>query len=185
MTHTPGRMRDLDLYAHLAAYGDVLGVGIGGRPAEWEARLGSDHLDVSSHGVLRRDHGLVELAFREDHGTWRCSGISLQVHRLGHGDPSTVPVPLRDTYGPFARRARFDELTAVITGLGHPIEPDNDATTTDVHRYRVPRSGARIFVVADPDPYGDGEEDPDESACPEAGDVWAVDFSPAWWPVTD
>ncbi|GEM30835.1 hypothetical protein NN3_18420 [Nocardia neocaledoniensis NBRC 108232] len=72
---------------------------------------------------------------------------------------------------------RFDELAALITGLGYRIEPDNNTTTTDIHRYRVPESGARIFVVADADPYGCADvaaEDPVEHR---VGDVWSITCS--------
>ncbi|UGY92783.1 hypothetical protein [Streptomyces gobiensis] len=178
-------MLDLDFYAHVATRGDVLGAGIGTQPAEWEAKLGSDYLDDRSQGIMRRDYGLVELSFQEDQDAWLCFGISVQVHRLRQGDVSTVPAPLRNRYGRFATRVTFDELTAVINGLGYSIEPDNDATTRDIHRYRVPETGARIFVVADPDPYGYGEVDPDEPAKQEAGDVWAINLSPAWWSPAD
>ncbi|MFD4336517.1 hypothetical protein ACFWPP_04770 [Streptomyces anulatus] len=174
-------MPDLDFYAHFATRGDVLGGGIGTQPTGWETKLGTDYLDDRSQGLMRRDYGLVELSFQENDGAWPCFGISVQVHRLGSCDATAVPAPLRNAYGHFAPRAKFDELSAAITRLGCSVEPDNDATTTDIHRYRVPESGARIFVVADPDPYGYGEMDPDEPAGPEKGDIWAVVLSPDWW----
>ncbi len=75
---------------------------------------------------------------------------------------------------------RSDELSAVLTRLGHSIEPDDNATTTDVRRYRVAETGTRIFVVADPDPYGYGGPDPDAPG-PRAGDVRSLSLSPSWW----
>ena len=172
-------MSDLDFYVHFATRGKVLGAGIGTNPAEWEPKLGSDYIDDRVQSLMRRDYGLVELSFDEDKGEGSCFGISVQTHRLIWSDVSTVPVFLRNVYGEFAPRVTFDELAALITGLSYRIEPDNDATTTDIHRYRVPESGARIFVVADVDPYvcaDVGEDDPVR-----VGDVWSINLSPAWW----
>ncbi|MFI5706135.1 hypothetical protein ACIA78_39620 [Streptomyces xanthochromogenes] len=174
-------MSDLDFYAHVATRGEVLGVGIGSRPADWEAALRSSYTDNRSPGLMQRDFGLVELSFQEADGAkpdWSCFGIGVEVHRLLHG--ATVPPPLRDAYGQFSRRARFDDLSALILRAGYSIEPDNDDTTEDIHRYRVPESGARIFVVADADPYGYGvdPDDPDER---QVGDVFGISVSPAWW----
>ncbi|MGW9451017.1 hypothetical protein [Streptomyces sp. NPDC055632] len=177
-------MPDLDFYAHVATRGDVLGAGVTAPPATWEAALGPDHLDDASHGLMRRDYGLVELSFEEGDGVWSCFGISVQVHRLTTGDASVVPPPLRNAYGPFAPRVEFDELSAAVTGLGCSIEPDDDATTTDIRRYRVAETGARIFVVADPGPYGYGEPDPDTPGT-RAGDVWSLSVSPSWWRSTN
>ncbi|GGU65632.1 hypothetical protein [Streptomyces lavendofoliae] len=177
-------MPDLDFYAHVATRGDVLGAGIGSEPAEWEAVLGSDHLDDRSGELLRRDYGLVELSFQRSDDTWPCFGISVQVHRLlpGAGD---VPRPLRDAYGDFARRVRFHELRDVITALGHTLEPDSAPPVADTRRYRVSGSGARIVVVEDPDPYGYGAPDPDDPDERQVGDVWSIGISPAWWSAKD
>ncbi|MEU6488083.1 hypothetical protein [Streptomyces sp. NPDC046887] len=130
---------------------------------------------------MRRDYGLVELSFAEGgEGAWSCFGISVQVHRLRTGDASAVPEPLREAYGPFAPKLTFDRLSAALTARGLSIELE-DGTGEDVHRYRVPQSGARIFVVADPDPYGYGEPDPDEPARSARGDVLSISLSPSWW----
>jgi hypothetical protein len=40
-------MTDLDQYAHVATRKDVLGVGIGAQPGEWETTLGDDCLDTA------------------------------------------------------------------------------------------------------------------------------------------
>ncbi|MEU4837010.1 hypothetical protein [Nocardia testacea] len=174
-------LSDLDFYVHFATRGEVLGAGIGTNPAEWEAKLGSDYIDDRVQTLMRRDYGLVELSFDEDKGEWPCFGISVQTHRLNWGDVSTVPVLLRNEYGEFAPRVAFDELAALVTGLGYRIEPDNDATTTDIHRYRVPESGARVFVVAAVDPYGSADVDAEDPVEHRVGDVWSINLSPAWW----
>ncbi|WP_405775653.1 hypothetical protein [Streptomyces sp. NBC_00859] len=169
-------MSDLDFYAHVATCCDVFGAGIGSSPDAWEAAVGPDYLDDPGKGLLRRDYGLLELSFSEAEGQLSCSGISVQVHRLVHG--LSLPASLPGTYGEFAPRVRFAQLRDVIVSLGHTVEPDD--LSGDVHRYRVAGTGARVFVINDPDPYGDGDHDVDDQAVHQAGDVWAVSVAPAW-----
>ncbi|MGW7054456.1 hypothetical protein [Streptomyces sp. NPDC054887] len=161
-------MSDLECYARVAAHSDVLGVGIGAQPAEWEDRLGTDYVDDADGGLLRRDYGLVELSFQEQHGAWPCFGISVQVHRLRWDTESAVPALLRSVYGDFSSRMPFEDLVAAIATLGCSVEPD-DGTATDFHRYRVPESGVRILVRVDAAGHGP------------AGQVWNLSVSPAWW----
>ncbi|MEU7373518.1 hypothetical protein [Streptomyces albidoflavus] len=162
---------DLDFYAHVATRGEVLGAGIGARPARWEAALGTGFLDIEEADLLRRDHGLVELSFQRDGDAWLCFGVSLQVHRLSQDTESEVPASLRDVYGEFAPSVRFEQLTDAIARLGHSVEPEPDAagTSVGIHRHRVPGSGVRIFVRA---PEGTQRQ---------AGAVWSISVSPAWW----
>ncbi|MEV0241641.1 hypothetical protein AB0I06_17145 [Streptomyces sp. NPDC050674] len=164
-------MSDLDFYAHVATRGDVLGVGIGAQPAEWESTLGADFLDTEDGGLLRRDYGLVELSFQEQGASWPCFGVSVQVHRLRWDTESSVPAALRGAYGAFARSTRFENLAVAIAGLGCSVqpEPDDCGTTGDLYRYRVPESGVRIFVRGDEPGRG------------RAGEVWRLSVSPAWW----
>ncbi|WP_225823752.1 hypothetical protein [Streptomyces naphthomycinicus] len=58
------------------------------------------------------------------------------------------------------------------------MEPDD--LSGSVHRYRVPESGVRVFVVDDPDPYGHGDHDADDPDVHQAGDVWALSVPPPW-----
>lgn len=164
-------MSELDFYAHVATRGDVLGVGIGAQPAEWETTLGDDCLDTADGSLLRRDYGLVELSFQEEGGAWPCFGLSVQVHRLRWGTESSVPAALRGAYGDFAPSARFEGLAAAIAGLGCSVEPEpeGDGMAGGIRRYRVPESGVRIFVRADGDAQG------------QSGVVRSLSVSPAWW----
>ncbi|MFG2720585.1 hypothetical protein ACGFW5_20130 [Streptomyces sp. NPDC048416] len=170
-------MSDLDFYAHVATRCDVFGAGIGSSPAVWEAAVGPDYFDDPGNGPLRRDYGLVELSFSDGESSQPCFGISVQTHRLLYG--SSVPTSLAREYGEFAPRVRFAPLRDVILSLGHTVEPDD--LSGDVHRYRVTESGARIHVIADPDPYGGGNHDVDDQTIHQAGDVWGINVSPAWW----
>lgn len=169
-------MSDLDFYAHVATRCDVLGAGMGSGPDAWEAAVGPDCFDDWGKGLLRRDYGLVELSFSDAKGPMTCFGISVQVHRLIHG--LSVPTSLTAKYGEFAPRVRFSELQAAILSLGCTVEPDD--LSGDVHRYRVAESDVRVFVINDPAPYGDGDHDVDDQKVHQAGDVWAVNVSPAW-----
>ncbi|KWT57676.1 hypothetical protein ADL21_33360 [Streptomyces albus subsp. albus] len=170
-------MPDLDFYAHVAARCDVLGAGIGSGPDAWEAALGAGCLDDAGEGLLRRDYGLVELSFSDAEGSLSCIGISVQVHRLLYG--LSIPTSLTGAYGEFAPRVRFTQLQAALRDMGWTVEPED--LSGDVHRYRVAGSGARVFVIDDPDPYGDGDHDVDDQEVHQAGDVWALSVSPAWW----
>ncbi len=171
----------MDFYAYVATRCEVLGSGIGSGTGQWEGSLGPGYIDVPGGGLLRRDHGLVEITFSSDSaGQGSCLAFGVKVHRLLHDDATrTVPAPLSRRYGAFAPRARFEELRASVAALGHTVEPDD--ASGDIHRYRVPASGARIFVIADPDPYGHGDHDPDDPQEPQAGDIWSIDVAPGWW----
>ncbi|MFK0256588.1 hypothetical protein [Streptomyces sp. NPDC090445] len=168
---------DLDFYAHVATRCDVLGAGIGSRPAVWEAAVGPDYLDDPGDGLLRRDYGLVELSFSDVEGSPSCFGISVQVHRLVHGP--CVPAALEREYGEFAPRPRFEGLRRAVLSLGCTVEPDD--LTGSIHRYRVPESGVRIFVFADPDPHGGGSRGVDASETGRASSVSSLSVSPSWW----
>ncbi|MEU2655148.1 hypothetical protein ABZ615_07470 [Streptomyces sp. NPDC007325] len=172
-------MSAVDFYAHVAVRGEVLGVGLGSDPEAWEAALGATYLDVPGGGLLRRDYGLVEINFstdrpgRQGQMSMSCFGFGVKVQRLLYDrSPSTVPSPLSRKYGAFAPRVPFKDLRAAILALGHTIELDEHSASGDMDCYRVSASPARIHVVADPDPYGSGDPDPDGH---QGGDVWSVD----------
>lgn len=170
-------MSAVDFYAHVAVHGEVLGVGLDAEPEAWEAALGATCLDVPGGGLLRRDYGLVEINFSPDRpgrqGRMPCFGFGVKIQRLLYDQsPRTVPSPLSREYGEFEPRVPFVEVRNAILALGHTVELDARDATSDMDRYRVSGSGARIHVIADPDPYGSGDPDPDGHR---RGDVWSVD----------
>ncbi|MFH8885283.1 hypothetical protein [Streptomyces californicus] len=170
-------MSAVNFYAHVAVSGGVLGVGIDAGPNDWEAALGTTCLDVPGGGLLRRDYGLVEINFSPDrpgrHGQMSCFGFGVKIQRLLYDrSPSTVPPPLVRAYGEFAPRVSFGELRAAILALGRTVALDERGTSSDMDRYRVSASAARIHVVTDSDPYGTGTPDPDGH---QKGDVWSID----------
>lgn len=164
-------MSALDFYAHVATRCDVLGAGVGADPDGWEAAAGTGFLDVPGDGLLLRDYGLVEISFSlDEHGLMSCFGFGVKVHRLlNDQSSSTVPSALLRQYGTFAPRVPFEDLRAAVLALGHTLELDDESR--DMHRYRLPESGARIHVITDPDPYGRGDPDPDGH---QVGDVWSI-----------
>ncbi|WP_331767467.1 hypothetical protein [Embleya sp. NBC_00896] len=176
-------MSDLDFYAHVATRSDVLGAGAGTDfgPEDWEKAVGPGYLDVPGGGSLRREYGLVTVNFLPDsRGRMSCFGFGVKVHRLMHDrSPDTVPPALSRRYGTFAPRARFEELRNAVLALGHTVELEDE--TIDMNRYRVSDSGTRIFVITDPDPYGDGDHDLDDPDEQQVGDIWSLDISPTWW----
>ncbi len=175
-------MSAVDFYAHVAVSGEVLGAGLDAAPGAWEAALGATCLDVPGDGLLRRDYGLVEIDFSPDrpgrhgqmrHGQMSCFGFGVKIQRLLYDQsPRTVPPPLLRAYGEFTPRVPFDQLRAAVLDLGRTIELDERGTPSDMDCYRVSASAARVHVVADPDPYGTGDPDPDGH---QKGDVWSID----------
>ncbi|MFE3586903.1 hypothetical protein ACFXOY_05190 [Streptomyces niveus] len=165
-------MSALEFYAHVATRCDVLGAGMGAHPDRWEAAVGTSFLDVPGGGLLRRDYGLVEINFAPDpQGHMSCFGFGIKIQRLLYDhSPSALPAPLSREYGEFAPRVPFGELQAAVRALGHTTALDS--VSRDMHRYRVSESGARIHVIADPDPYDSGDPDP---AGHQVGDVWSID----------
>lgn len=165
-------MSAVDFYACVATRCDVLGAGLGDSADDWEAALGTGYLDVPGGGLLRRDHGLVEITLGPDEqGRLSCFGFGVKIQRLLYDhSPSTVPPPLSRTYGTFGPRVPYEQLRTAVLALGHTLELDDESC--DMNRYRVSDSGARIHVITDPDPYGLGEPDPEGH---QVGDVWSID----------
>ncbi|POX51506.1 hypothetical protein C3489_19945 [Streptomyces sp. Ru71] len=92
-------MSDIDFYVLAALRREVLGVSLGATPEAWQARLGDDFLDDVRKGRMRRDYGLVEIAFSRDSGIWAAVTVSLQVHRLARGLERVVPPALERAHG--------------------------------------------------------------------------------------
>ncbi|MFD7459359.1 MULTISPECIES: hypothetical protein [unclassified Streptomyces] len=175
-------MSDLDFYAHVAAHRDVLGAGLGSSPAAWEAAVGADFLDVPGRGFLRRDYGLVEVTFMPTGDrAMACTGFGVQIHRLIHDRSATiVPTRLSHRYGAFRPRVGYEELRAVLLSMGRTVRRvEAQDRTGHVHRYSVAESGARVYVIADADPYGSGDHDPDDPDEHQVGDVWSMHMTPS------
>ncbi|MFJ7065892.1 hypothetical protein [Streptomyces sp. NPDC101115] len=127
----------------LAFYVDVItsGTVLGARPTDGPDRvtasLGPDYAENSfdDHGMWR-DYGMAEFFWsREspDH-PWEGHHFTLQVHRLPYGG-RVVNRVIRERYGRFGRRLRFDRLERLLAQRGVPLEevPDANAPAFSLH----------------------------------------------------
>ncbi|WP_128984753.1 hypothetical protein [Streptomyces roseicoloratus] len=127
----------LAFYVDVIASGTVLGAGPADDPDRVTAILGPDYAENSfdDHGMWR-DYGMAEFFWsREspDH-PWQGHHFTLQVHRLPYGDGVVNPV-LRERYGRFGRRLRFDRLERLLVRRGITLEevPGADAPVCSLH----------------------------------------------------
>jgi len=113
--------------------------------------LGDDYGDNPSKHSLGRDHGLVEFFWqRPEPGVpWAGTHFSVQAHRLRYGDPELVNPAIRERYGAFPAPVPFDEVRALLTARGvpldevpHPVDPD------EMRTFWQPGSRTRVYVVA-------------------------------------
>ncbi|MFD5325232.1 hypothetical protein [Streptomyces sp. NPDC127092] len=139
----PTRKDQLTPYS-LAFYVDVItsGTVLGARPTDSPDRvteiLGPDFAENSfdDHGMWR-DYGMAEFFWsRESRGhPWEGHHFTLQVHRLPYGGGGVVNPVIRERYGRFGRRLRFDRLERLLAKRGVPLEevPDPNAPAYSLH----------------------------------------------------
>lgn len=161
-------MTELDFLHDVAVSGQVLGVGLGTNPTQWEQALGNDYVDDVHKGRMRRDYGLVELSFLRFENSWKCIGISIQVHRLPLPNADVIPKPLSRRYGTFQDRVSFGALVQSIIRAGASSEAIEDATRSRYRRFWIPESCALIHVI---------DDDVSDSGVPGPGDVWSIALS--------
>ncbi|MEE1941121.1 hypothetical protein V1L54_17215 [Streptomyces sp. TRM 70361] len=147
-------MTDIDLYVDLIKNGEVLGVGLGSSPEEWESRLGDDYLDDQRKGQWRRDYGLIEVSFQKREKKWECFGFSAQVHRLRPEKSGIVPGALERAYGRFELSPLFAELADRLDREGLHIEELGSPSMGGFVRHRARSSSFRAEVIS-----SRGEED--------------------------
>ncbi|MEU7578292.1 hypothetical protein AB0B50_11875 [Streptomyces sp. NPDC041068] len=82
-------MPDVGLYAEAALRKTIFGVPLGTSPEEWESALGNDFLDDVRKSRMRRDYGLIEVAFERRSGLRESVSVSLQIHRMYVTDESS------------------------------------------------------------------------------------------------
>ncbi|TLS41834.1 hypothetical protein FE633_34055 [Streptomyces montanus] len=133
---------------------EVLGVPVGAPPERWEEGLGGDFLDDVQKSRMRRDYGLVEVAFTKRDGHWESVSASLQIHRLARGLEGMVPAPLERAYGKFQERVGFDPFRTVLQARGGALEEVADASMAGFGHFRETTAHSSVYVVNDP-PHGD------------------------------
>ncbi|MFF4243768.1 hypothetical protein ACFYY2_04765 [Streptomyces sp. NPDC001822] len=143
----------LAFYVHTVTTGTVLGA----RPTDSADRvaavLGTDFAeDATGRRTMFRDYGLAEFHFHRDRagGPWTGHHFSLQVHRLALG-PVGLPGPvLRERYGRFAPRLRFEKLRGLLHRRGVPLVeiPEYAANTPHYRTFWQPASQTAVTFVA-------------------------------------
>lgn len=138
-------MIGVDFFADFFCHGAVLGVGLDTSPDEWQNVLGSDYVDDIQRRYLRRDYGLIELAFARVESRWTCYSITVQAHRLSTAGSRVVPEALRQRYGDFVHPlpvSHFRDLLSKQECECEELErmPDDD----QFHRFWSPHS--RVIV---------------------------------------
>ncbi|MFH8680507.1 hypothetical protein [Streptomyces lydicus] len=139
----------LAFYMDVVASGTVLGAKPTDDPDRVTAILGADFAENSfDEYSMWRDYGMVEFFWvREspDH-PWQGHHFTLQVHRLAHRGGNIVNGSMRDRYGRFGRRLRFDKLERLLGKRGVLLEDVPDANAPAFTQHWQPAS--QISVMA-------------------------------------
>ncbi|MEU9011370.1 hypothetical protein AB0D12_16625 [Streptomyces sp. NPDC048479] len=159
-------MSDIDFYVDAVTRNEVHGVPLGAGPPAWEEVLGADFLDDVRKSRMRRDYGLVEVAFIRREGVWESVTVSLQIHRLGRALEGLVPAPLESAYGKFSERVRFDNFCALLQSRGGSLEQVADSSIGGFDQYREVNARSSVYVAEDPSQAGLGE-----------GSIWSIVLS--------
>ncbi|MGK5640882.1 hypothetical protein ACSNOK_21590 [Streptomyces sp. URMC 126] len=148
----------------LAFYVDVVTTGtvLGLRPADSPERvaevLGPDSGDNVFGGLaLCRDYGLVEFHWTREsrQSPWEGHHFTLQTHRLAHRGRTFGSDPIRERYGRFPPRLRFDKLRRLLERRGVPLVeiPEDPANAPYYRSFWQPSSRVEISVIALCDEY--------------------------------
>ncbi|MFJ5818128.1 hypothetical protein ACIQGT_30170 [Streptomyces sp. NPDC093108] len=143
----------LAFYMGVITSGTVLGAKPTDTPDRVTSILGSDFAENSfDDQSMWRDYGMVEFFWcREsrDHA-WTGHHFTLQVHRLSMGG-NTVNRVLRERYGRFGRRLRFDRLERVLTTRGVHLEgvPNPNAPAYTLHWQPASQVSVLVFRSAE------------------------------------
>jgi hypothetical protein len=106
-------------FVHVVSTGMVLGVDSTMSPDAVTERLGPDFAENHDGPCMWRDYGTIEFFWERLPGSpgWRGTHFSVQVHRLD-GDPQWMNDRVRQMYGPFRARLRFEHLAAELAASG-------------------------------------------------------------------
>ncbi|MFF1381156.1 hypothetical protein [Streptomyces sp. NPDC058308] len=143
-------MPDIDFYVTATLRNEVLEIPLGTPPEAWEEGLGDDFLDDAQKSHMRRDYGLIEVAFTKRDGLWESVSASLQIHRLAHGLEGMVPLPLARSYGEFSERMGFDQFRTALQTLGGALEEVADPSMGGFSHFREATARSSVYVVEEP-----------------------------------
>lgn len=151
-------MSDIDFYVEATLRQTILGLPLGASPEEWESRLGSEFLDDARKGRMRRDYGLIEIAFVKRAGTWESVSASLQLHRMARGLDGIVPRPLTDVHGEFSVRVPLDVFHRALRAQGGELEESTEPSSGGFRQFRETSRGTAVYVT---DGTGQGAAEPE------------------------
>ncbi|MWA12850.1 hypothetical protein [Streptomyces sp. BA2] len=159
-------MSDIHFYVEATLRNEVLGVLLGASPEAWEASLGGDFLDDVQRSRMRRDYGLIEVAFVKRNGIWESVTVSVQIHRLARGLEDVVPQSLTDAYGEFSEYVPFDLFHEALLTRGGRLEEVEEPSTGGFRQFREPKAQSHLYVTGETSP---GDMRP--------GSVWSIVLS--------
>lgn len=139
------------LTAGFSSTGLLQGLGLDAKPADWDQALSSDSWEPlidQQAARMRRDYGLVEVHYVRDESSWRCSSVTLQLHRLAGTYDEIVPPGLRDAVSREEKQVASADLLACLDahGVTHELIPDRKGSGEV--RYWVPRSAVIVAAAA-------------------------------------
>ncbi|EME96341.1 hypothetical protein J7W19_13375 [Streptomyces mobaraensis NBRC 13819 = DSM 40847] len=141
----------LAFYVDVVTTGTVLGLRPEDSPERVAEVLGADFGDNAYAYGLCRDHGLVEFHWTRAsaEGPWEGHHFALQVHRLTHRRREFLEPVLRERYGRFTPRLRFDKLRRLLGRRGVPLVeiPEDPANAPYYRTFWQPESGVGISVI--------------------------------------
>jgi hypothetical protein len=165
----------LDFFLDLAVTGKVLGVGVGGRPDDWSAVLGTDDGFQPSEYELVLQYGLIDAYFERGSGEWLCHRVSILAGKLPEFGDDWVPGAVRERYGQFPDRVPFEAVVGHLVQAGLEIDRVLGGGEMSLDEFWVAGSGVRFLVVS--------EARADDLKDLRVGDVWwAGAFEGGWAP---
>jgi hypothetical protein len=156
----------LDFFADFAVSGQVAGVGLNSRPADWPLALGNNFSEASFHpGHLIRGFGFIEANFEDDTGEWLCDLIHIKPDKV-HRFPGMIPPVIGERYGEFPARIGFADVAEALAAAGAEVRHIPRTYQYSPEIYWVPE-GKVMFEVVSP-------EQADQFKVLMVGDVFSV-----------
>ncbi|WP_308312632.1 hypothetical protein [Streptomyces sp. ISL-11] len=132
--------------------GTVLGAKPTDTPDRVTEALGPDFAENSFHdSSMWRDYGMAEFFWHRESAEhpWTGTHFSLQVHRLADCGGKVVNGTIRDRYGRFDRRLRFEKLRRLLERRGTRLVevPELDVQSPCYRTYWQPDSLVSVTVI--------------------------------------
>lgn len=138
----------IDFLVEATMEGRVLSLDVNSTPEAVEKVLGTGFIDDVDNKKrhMRRDYGLVEFYFQPKDGGWKCNHISIQVHRLVHGDKNTVPSVLTEKYGDFPAEIPFADIVQRLAESHPDVSVQSETSDGDYKHVALSQAKADITV---------------------------------------